>query len=95
MCTFIISKLSVLYLQCNNCKKPFSVAMLDDTVTPGQALCVFCRMERRPTIWSVVDSILNTDNFDYDNDNYEMDDSGQAHEEPQIEEATSAKKSIG
>jgi len=40
------------------------VAMLDESKESGQAqtLCVFCRMEERKTIWSVVDHILNTDN---------------------------------
>lgn len=40
------------------------MSMLDETKTPGQTLCVFCRMEERPTIWSVVDSVLNTDDLD-------------------------------
>lgn len=42
------------------------MAMLDDAGTPGQTLCVFCRMEARPTIWSVVDHILNTEDFSED-----------------------------
>lgn len=44
--------------------------MLDDSTTPGHTLCVFCRMEARPTIWSVVDNVLNTEHFDDDNDQF-------------------------
>lgn len=44
--------------------------MLDDTSTPGHTLCVFCRMEARPTIWSVIDNILNTEQFDEENENF-------------------------
>lgn len=52
----------IFFLQCANCRKPFSVAMLDESKETGHTLCVFCRMEQRPTIWSVVEEILNTDN---------------------------------
>ena len=38
--------------------------MLDDSSTPGHTLCVFCRMESRPTIWSVIDNIINSDNLE-------------------------------
>lgn len=57
-----------MILQCSKCKKPFSVAMLDESKTPGQTICVFCRMEDRPTIWSVVDSIVKNEEFEEDID---------------------------
>lgn len=53
-----------LFLQCANCKKPFSVAMLQESKETGHNLCVFCRMDQKPTIWSVVENILNTESMD-------------------------------
>lgn len=47
------------------------MAMLDESKETGHNLCVFCRMEQRPTIWSVVDNILNTDDMD-DEENDEV-----------------------
>lgn len=44
--------------------------MLDDSSNPGHTLCVFCRMEARPTIWSVIDNIIPTDNYDEANENF-------------------------
>jgi len=73
--------------------------MLDDTTTPGKTLCVFCRMEARPTIWSVVDSLLNTDNFDDENfppaeDAINFDDSTLAGDSNFDNESVKSKKTV-
>lgn len=46
---------------CVNCDKPFPVTMLDDSKGPGITVCVFCRLQSRPTIWSIVENVLPTD----------------------------------
>ena len=57
--------------------------MLDDDGTPGQTLCVFCRMEARPTIWYVVDNILNSDAYNEDIENDPLDE-GNVYDENSI-----------
>lgn len=54
------------------------MAMLDESKETGQNLCVFCRMDQRPTIWSVVEDILNTENMDEEDEQEEQEEEKQS-----------------